>query len=42
MKTSIPNHHISVALFQALDCTYNAPNNLIIKCILEKRFSMAI
>lgn len=42
MKSSFPKAHLNAALFQALQKNYSATNNFLIKCFLEKRFSMAL
>lgn len=40
MKTSIPNSHASTAIYWMTDKQYNGPNNIIIKILIEKKFSL--
>ena len=40
MKTSIPNSHASTAIYWLTDRQYNGPNNIIIKIMIEKKFSL--
>ena len=39
-RKSLPKLHVAAALFQAVDKAYNAPNNYIVKTLIDKKSSL--